>query len=120
MVLSDFLSRQKNSNSSPHEIIPISFNMCKTLDDNYYNTEKYFIQTRSQAISSGIKLLEVHGVGKNLDPNIKTEKQHTISKQRSMERPHTGQGRAGLRRDLIPLINQLINHQTCHRKFLEE
>ena len=36
------LSRQKNNDSNPHEIIPISFNMCKILDDNY-NIEKYLI-----------------------------------------------------------------------------
>ena len=29
MVLNDFLSRQKNDNSNPHEIIPISFNTYK-------------------------------------------------------------------------------------------
>ena len=29
MILSDFLSRQKNNDSNPHEIIPISFNMVK-------------------------------------------------------------------------------------------
>ena len=28
MILSDFLSRQKNDNSNPHEIIPVSFNIC--------------------------------------------------------------------------------------------
>ena len=27
IIRSDFLSRQKNNNSNPHEIIPISFNM---------------------------------------------------------------------------------------------
>ena len=48
MILSDFLPRQKNNNSNPHKIIPISFNMCKILNDNYYS-EKYLIQTRSQA-----------------------------------------------------------------------
>ena len=48
MILSHFLSRQKNDDSNPHEIIPISFNMCQILDDNYYN-EKYLIQTKSQA-----------------------------------------------------------------------
>ena len=79
MIVSDFLSRQKCDNSDPHEIIPISFNMCKIVDDNYYNVEKYLIQTRSQARSSGINLPEVHGVGKNLDPNIKPEKQYAIS-----------------------------------------
>ena len=111
MILSDFLSRQKCGDSNPHEIILISFNMCKILDDNYYNIEKYLIQTRSQARSSGIKLQEVHGMGKNLDPNIKPEKQHSISKQGSMERLCIGQGRAGLRRKRPdPSINQLKNH----------
>ena len=107
--LSDFLSRQKNKNSSPHEIIPISFNMCQILDDIYYNKEKYLMQTRSQAKSSGITLLEVHGMGKNLDPNLKPEKQHAISKQGSMERLHRGQGRAGMRRKRPDPINQTIN-----------
>ena len=47
MILSDFLSRQKNDDSNPHEIISISFNMCQILDDNYYS-DKYLIQTRLQ------------------------------------------------------------------------
>ena len=48
-ILSDFLSRQKNDDSNPDKIIPISFNMCQVLDDNYYKEAKYLIQTRSQA-----------------------------------------------------------------------
>ena len=100
MTLRNFLSRQKSNDSNLHEIIPISFNMCQILDDNYYN-EKYLIQTRSQTKSSGTKLLEVHGVGKNLDPNLKPEKQHQED------------------RDLIPSVNQLISHPTCHQKFLD-
>ena len=36
MVLSDFLSRQTNDNSNPHEIMPTSFNMHKVLQENYY------------------------------------------------------------------------------------
>ena len=108
MILSDFLSRQKNNDSNPHEIIPIPFNMCKILDDNYYSIKKYLIQTRSQARSSGVKLLKVHGMGKNLDPNLKPEKQHAISKQGSMERLCTGQGRAGIRRKRPDPINQPI------------
>ena len=108
IILSDFLSRQKNNDSNPHRMIPISFNMCQCLDDNYYS-EKYLVQTKSQAKSSGIKLLEVHGMGKNLDPNLKPEKQHTIPKQGSKERPHIGQGRAGSRRKRPDPINQSIN-----------
>ena len=37
MKLSDFLSRQKHNDSSPHEIIPISFNALNVLHDRYYN-----------------------------------------------------------------------------------
>ena len=113
MILSDYifiiLSATKRVMSNPHEIILTSFNMCKILNDNYYDIEKYLIQTRPQARSSVIKLPEVHGVGKDLDPNLKPEKQHAISKQGSMERPCTGQGRAGLRRKRPDAINQPIN-----------
>ena len=73
MVLCDFLSRPNNDNSNPHDIIPISINMHKVLQENYYNIDSYLVQTRSQARSSGIKLPEVHGMRKNLDPNIKPE-----------------------------------------------
>ena len=82
--------------------------MCQDLNDNYYN-EKYLIQMRSQAKSSGIKLLEVHGMGKNLDPNLKPEKQHTIPQHRSKERPCIGQGRAGSRGKRPDPTNQPIN-----------
>ena len=76
---------------------------------------------RSQARSSGIKLPEVHGMRKNLYPNVKPEKQQAIPKQGSAERPCIGQGRAGLRRKRPDPNNQSIsNHQICHRKFLEE
>ena len=50
MILSYFLSRQKQDDSNPHEIIPISFNMQNILQSRYYNiTEreegKYLVQT---------------------------------------------------------------------------
>ena len=56
MVLSDFFSRQNNEDSNPHDIIPMSFNMHKVLQENYYKRDSYFVQSRSQARSSGIKL----------------------------------------------------------------
>ena len=34
MILSDFLSQQNNDDSSPNEIIPISFDMYKILENN--------------------------------------------------------------------------------------
>ena len=116
MVLSDFLSRQSNDDSNPNEIIPISFNTYEILEDNRenfdkcnFNSEKYLIQTCSQAKMSGAKLVEVHGVQKELDPNLRPEKQHAISKQGKFERPWMGQGRTGSRRRKPDPINQAIN-----------
>ena len=99
--------------------------MYQVLENNFYLenfcTDKYLIQMQSQAKSSGIKLPEVHGVRKKLDPNQRPEKQHTLPKQGSLERPHIGQGRArSKRKRLIPSIKLSTSHLTCHRKFLEE
>ena len=62
----------------------------------------------SQTKSSGIKLPEIHGMGKNLDPNIKPEKQHANPIKGSVEKPCIGQGREGLRRRRPAPINQTI------------
>ena len=43
------------------------------LENNVYD-DKCLIQMRSQAKSGGIKLLEVHCMRKNLNPNLKPEK----------------------------------------------
>ena len=104
MILSDFLSWQRNDNSDPSEIIPISFNVYNILEGNRNlgmhkkNEGKFLIQTHSQAKMSGTTLLEVHRVRKKLDPNMRPEKQHALPKKGVTERPHMGQGRAGLRR----------------------
>ena len=37
MILSDFLLQQKNDNSNPHKIIPISFNMYQVLENKFYD-----------------------------------------------------------------------------------
>ena len=55
------------------------------------------IQTCSEAKTSSTKLLEVHGI-KELDPNLRPEKQHAIPRQGRSEKLWVGQGRAGLRR----------------------
>ena len=92
MILNDFLLQQNNDDSNPNEIIPISFDMYKILEhtlENFCN-DKYLIQMQSQAKSSGIKLPEVHGVEKSLNPNLRPEKQHTFPKQGNLERPHIG------------------------------
>ena len=114
MILSGFLLQQKNGDSNPHKIIPISFNMYHVLENKFYlgnNScdDKYLIQMRSQAKSISIKLPEVLGVRKNLDSNLKPEKQHTLPKQGNLERPHIGQGRAGSKRKRPDPINDTIN-----------
>ena len=47
------------------------------LNDKYYNVEeeesKYLVQTCSQTKGSGIKIPEVHGVKKGVDPNLRPE-----------------------------------------------
>ena len=57
MILSDFVSQQKNDNSNPNKIIPISFDMYQVLEDNFYLenfcTDTYLIQMWSEAKSSG-------------------------------------------------------------------
>ena len=101
--------QQKNDDSNPHEVIPTSFNIYQVLENKFYD-DRYLIQTRSQAKSSSIKLSEVHGMRKNLDPNLKPEIQLTLPKQGSMERLHVGQGRAGSKKNKKPdPINHAIN-----------
>ena len=102
MILSDFLSGQKNDDSDPSEIIPISFNAYTILEENrkidaFKNEEKFLIQTHSQAKTSGTKLPEVHRVRKELNPNLRPEKQHAMPKKGITERPCIGHGGAELR-----------------------
>ena len=131
MVLSDFLLRQKMDNSNPHEIMPISFTLKSLLGNHFYQidntnaisqpeTNKYLIQTRSQTKSGGIKVLEIHGMNKGLDPHVKlgrkrllpTLPMHSIlltSLTQPIDKglptyptpkPRIGQGRAGLKRKI--------------------
>ena len=131
MVLSGFLYRLKMDNSNPHEIIPIPFTLESLMGSHFYrinNTNKisepeknkYLIQTRSQAKSSGIKVPEIHSANKGLNPHIKLGKQrplptlpmHNIPPitltqpvdkgppTHPIRKPKIGQGRAGLKRKI--------------------
>ena len=79
------------------------------LQENYYKLDSYLVQTRSQTTPSSIKLPEVPGVRKNLDPNIILEKQHANPIKGSVVKPHIGQGRTGLKGKRSDPINQPIN-----------
>ena len=96
-------------------------------------TSKHLIQTTSQAKSGGIKVPEIHGVNKGLNPHIKPGRQrplptlpmHSIPPTsltqpvvkgpptHPIPKPRIGQGRAGLRRKIkinqsIPLPKQML------------
>ena len=62
-------------------------NSLNNINNINFGDAKYLIQTHSQAKTSGIKLPEVHGVGKSLDHNLRPEIQHTFPKQGKLERP---------------------------------
>ena len=83
--------------------------MHKVLQENYYKIDRYLVQTRSQANSSGSKLPEVHGMRKNVDPNMKPERQHANPIGDSVVKPCIGQSGAGLKRKRSDPINQTIN-----------
>ena len=143
MVHSNFLSRQKTDDSNPHKLIPISFTLKSQVDNHFYQinsqtdqskTDKYLVQTRSQTKSSGIKILEIHGTNKGLDPHVKTGKQrplpslpiHSVDKgppTHHIPKPRIGQGRAGLRRQvknkstntITPADTCSANNNTCSK-----
>ena len=150
IVLRDFLSRQKSDNSNPHEIIPISFSLRNSLHESYHRfnnmteltdsgVDKYMVQTRAQAKSSGTKLPEVHGAKKNLNPYMKpknsvpsacpipptchlrpihhsphTDQRPSTNTLPPVPKPRIGQGRAGFRRKLrvAPSIPKVIQTPT--------
>ena len=122
MVLSDFLSRQKIYDSNPHKLIPILFTLRSQVGNHFYHinsgidkpkTDEYLVQARSQAKSSGIKILEIHGTNKGLDPHVMPGKQrplpsiptHNVDKglpTHPIPKPRIGQGGARLRRKVKP------------------
>ena len=83
-------------------------------------TNKYLIQTRSQTNSSGIKILEIHGMNKGLDPQVQLGRQRPLPTlpmcsipptsltqpvdkgppTYPIPKPRIGQGRAGLKRKI--------------------
>ena len=84
------------------------------IDDYFYQTDqprndRYLVQTRSQVRSSGIKLPEIHGANKGLDPHVRPGKQRSLPSlsiqiankglpTHPIPKPRIGQGRARLRR----------------------
>ena len=114
MILSDFLSRQETDKSDPHQIIPISFDMKAILNDRYFNAEKqegkFLVQTWSQTKDSGIKVPEVHGAKKGVDPNLRSEWLVRKS-QKSVEKSRIEQKKGEIPRQRSLVIDQLGSEQ---------
>ena len=128
MFLSHFLSRQKMDDSNPHELIPILFSLKSQVNDHFYHIDneinlprkdKYLVQTRSQVRSSGIRLPEIHGANKGLDPHAQPGKQKSFPIQTTnkglpthpIPKPRIVQGRARLRRKVKTLQPIPLPHQ---------
>ena len=78
MILADYLSRHRNKDLDPSELIPISFcclSVFRNMLETKHGLEVYNIGTRSSVKASGEKPPEVHGANKPLDPNLKPEHQ---------------------------------------------
>ena len=78
MILSDYLSRHRQKDLDPSELIPIIFCCLKTyrsIIDVRIGEEIFCIKTRASAKASGETVGEVHGADKPLDPNYKPEHQ---------------------------------------------
>ena len=78
MILSDYLSRHRQKDLDPSELMPISFCCLKTyrsIIDDRIGEEIFCIKTRASVKASGETVGEVHGADKPLDPNYKPEHQ---------------------------------------------
>ena len=78
MILSDYLSRRRQKDLDPSELIPISFcclKVCRSFIEDRVGEDIFCIKTRSSVKASGEQVGEVHGANKPLDPNYKPEHQ---------------------------------------------
>ena len=78
MILSDYLSRHRQKDLDPSELIPISFcslKVYRSFIDDRIGEDIFCIKTRLSAKALGEEVGEVHGANKPLDPNYKPEHQ---------------------------------------------
>ena len=78
MILSDYLSRHRQKDLDPSELIPISFCCLKVYRSfiaDKIGEDIFCVKTRASAKASGEIVGEVHRADKRLDPNYKPENQ---------------------------------------------
>ena len=74
MILSDYLSRHRQRDLDPSELIPISFcclQIYRKMIESKMGEDIFGALTRVKAKASGVEVGAVHGADKPLDPNIK-------------------------------------------------
>ena len=109
MVLSDFLSRQVEDDSDPHEIIPISFNIKEVLKENYQNMVKdtYMVQTRSQAKAQANTPTVQNTGGKSVTQNAmpKVDKIPIKIEKKKDSKPQAGYSTSPFFKDLYRILS---------------
>ena len=94
MILSDFLSRHIEDDSSLHEIIPISFNIWDILQENYHHlkTDTYNMQTRAQvkAQANAPTILDAQPKALKVTPEVARLPIKTEEKERDFKAPPSG------------------------------
>ena len=92
MKLCDFLSRIDVDRGNPGEVIPISFNSFSMLNmirkATLQQTNKLMVVTRSASKAAGTAPPPVHGVKKQLDPNVKPEHDKPPQNKINRKDPH--------------------------------
>ena len=88
--------------------------MWDVLQERYYSlnntrpNNKYLVKIWSQTKSSRVSLPEVHRIGKGLDPNVRPEKQKSITSSTDIRspvcKPSIKQGRAGVRKKIRTVL----------------
>ena len=90
--------------------------------------KNYFVETKSQTMTSGRVLSKVHGIDKGVDPNLRPEKQVIkplsvpIQSKFPIElkgqfhvKSRVGQGRAGIKRKMIQIFPMSQAHNKPER-----
>ena len=99
MILADYLSRHRNEDEDPSDLIPVSF--CRLRD-----IETFCVGTRASLRARDKMVPEVHSVEKELDPHMKPEQQYSsegVTPKKTVKTPKQGSTcREGLRSKIDP------------------
>ena len=87
MILADYLSRHRQPDNDPTELIPISF--CPmNIHMSLMNNDTLHIATSSNTKASGEAPPKVHGADKDLNPHVKPEHQTKIPTSKKVKDDH--------------------------------